>query len=564
MTLLQLPTRTPQAEVPDRGPVSTAGAERRRRRWTEPWVVFATVLTVELVLALVLVVGFDSLMGDSVSRVANAKAVLDGRDPKLAALGFVWSPLPSLLLLPFVLVGRVVPGIMDTGLVISLQSAVAAAAGAVVVRGYLQDLGVGRTARWGLVVAFAAHPYLLLYGANGMTEALLLLWLLAATRSLARWLHHNHSTDLAHAGLALGLAYLTRYEAVGAVAGATLLVATVTAVRTVGRRRARVDAAVCDVLVVALPAVVAAVLFAVTSFVVVGHPFEQLSSQYGNTAQRAMYGGAGALPPVLDQMAALQPVAWALVVAAVLLALVRRDVRFAAALAVLGGTVAISAGLALTGQTFGWLRFQVYVVPLGVLAAGHLAQGLPGPVRGRRVLRLLAPVAATLAVLAVAVPPWVTVPRAVSDARLAPEDVPQGGSVLARLEGRDEPTSRLGWADTDRRVAAYLDARHLPDGGVLMDLASGFEIFLASDHARQFVITPDRDFPKLLADPQLGQVRYLLVSAQAGYDALTVAHPSLYADGAGIATLVKEFRNPVVEGRDWRLYRVTPRTTTRR
>ncbi len=144
MTLLQLPTRTPQAEVPDRGPVGTTGAEHRRRRWTEPWVVFATVLTVELVLALVLVVGFDSLMGDSVSRVANAKAVLDGRDPKLAALGFVWSPLPSLLLLPLVLVGRVVPGIMETGLVISLQSAVAAAAGAVVVRGYLQDLGVGQ------------------------------------------------------------------------------------------------------------------------------------------------------------------------------------------------------------------------------------------------------------------------------------------------------------------------------------------------------------------------------------------------------------------------------------
>jgi hypothetical protein len=322
---------------------------------------------------------------------------------------------------------------------------------------------------------------------------------------------------------------------------------------------------VCLGWVVALPSVVSAALFAVPSSVVVVHSFVQLNSQYVNSAQRALFGAVGSeAPPVIDQIVALQPVAWALVVAAVLLAVVRRDLRFAAALAVLGGTLALSAGLALTGQTFGWLRFQVYVVPLGVLAAGHLGQALPEHLHGRRVVGLLASAATALAVLAVAVPPWVTVPQAVSDTRLAAEDVSQGGSVLARLKGREEPSSRLGWARTDRRVASYLDARHLADGSVLMDLAAGFEVFLASEHGRQFVITSDRDFPRLLADPHLGPVRFLLVSRQTGYDALTVAHPSLYADGAGIATLVKEFRNPVVEGRDWRLYRVTPRTTTRR
>jgi hypothetical protein len=569
MTVLQLPSAT--TAVTREG---TENARRPRIRWTEARALFAVVLVVELALALVLTVGFESLMGDSLARVANAKAVLDSRDPKLAALGFVWSPLPSLLLLPLVPLGRVSPFLLDSGLVIALQSAVAAAGCAVALRGLLADLGVRQGPRLGLVAAFALHPYVLLYGANGMTEPLLVLWLLLATRALARWLRRDRSLDLAVAGLFLALAYLTRYEAVGAVAGATFAVLVTTALRGKGGWRRRLDSVVCDLLVVAGPATVAAVVFALTSLVVVGHPFEQLSSQYGNSAQQALYGSSGpdhdVLGRVLDQQAVLQPLCWALVAAAALAALLRRDARLVAGLAVVGGTLGLSVLLAMGGHTFGWLRFQFYVVPLGVLAAGHLvatsrhARVTAGVSGGpARFLGGLTWTLTAVTLAAVAAPAWVTIPPALSDERLAPEDVPQAGAVLDRLRGRQPARSVLGWARTDREVAAWLDQRELPDGAVLVDLASGFEIVLASERPRRFVITSDGDFPKLLADPHLAPVRYLLVSQQTGYDAVTVAHPSLYADGAGLARLVREFRNPVVEGRDWRLYQVLPRQRTR-
>jgi hypothetical protein len=60
---------------------------------------------------------------------------------------------------------------------------------------------------------------------------------------------------------------------------------------------------------------------------------------------------------------------------------------------------------------------------------------------------------------------------------------------------------------------------------VVTDSAYAFAIILASRHPRQFVITPDRDFPAILADPRGHQVRFLLVSANGAADAVRAAYP---------------------------------------
>ena len=39
------------------------------------------------------------------------------------------------------------------------------------VRAWMADLGLGVLVRWGLVIAVAIHPFSILYGANGMSEA---------------------------------------------------------------------------------------------------------------------------------------------------------------------------------------------------------------------------------------------------------------------------------------------------------------------------------------------------------------------------------------------------------
>src|SRR5690349_15003216 len=59
--------------------------------------VFALSLLLYLGAATLLVFGAHVVAADALSRVANAYYTVASRDPHLAAIGFVWNPLPSLL-----------------------------------------------------------------------------------------------------------------------------------------------------------------------------------------------------------------------------------------------------------------------------------------------------------------------------------------------------------------------------------------------------------------------------------------------------------------------------------
>jgi hypothetical protein len=77
------------------------------------------------------------------------------------------------------------------------------------------------------------------------------------------------------------------------------------------------------------------------------------------------------------------------------------------------------------------------------------------------------------------------------------------------------------------RIGAEIDALGLPDGSVLTDSAYSYAVILASRRPKQFVITSDRDFPAILADPKGHEVRYYLVSAVGAADAVRAAYPTV-------------------------------------
>ncbi|WP_415635168.1 hypothetical protein, partial [Propionibacterium acidifaciens] len=87
------------------GPASVPGAAAgpRRRRWCRAGgragaAAFVCYLAVALWLS-----AHDLVFPDAMSRVANGYYVLFSRDPHLAAIGFVWNPLPSLAAIPLLL-----------------------------------------------------------------------------------------------------------------------------------------------------------------------------------------------------------------------------------------------------------------------------------------------------------------------------------------------------------------------------------------------------------------------------------------------------------------------------
>jgi hypothetical protein len=132
--------------------------------------------------------------------------------------------------------------------------------------------------------------------------------------------------------------------------------------------------------------------------------------------------------------------------------------------------------------------------------------------------------------------------------------------ALRSVLGNDPPSRDASYVlathATSSRIAATIDTLDLSSGEVLLDVAAGNPIVLQSAHPDWFVITTDRDFERVLADPPTFGVRYLLVTNNP-LDAVNRTYPSLYGTGAGFATLVETYDESGSAG--WRLYRVDPK-----
>ena len=543
-----------------RRPATLAPATESRLelpRLTEGAVVAGVSSALYLALATILVLQLHLIVGDAWSRVGNAYYVFFSRDPHLAAMGFVWNPLPSMLEIPLVLARALWPPLVQQGFAGSIVSVLAMGGAVYQLYGILADWHVPREGRLTLAALFAVHPMILHYGANGDTEALFLLLLLITMRYLSRWLESQRLQPLVVACVALALAYWTRYETAVVAATVIGLVTLVTFRRSRGPWRERMSASVADGLVVGSPFAFAFSSWSLASWVIVGHPFEQFSSIYGTTSQLQtgpLFSGTSrdAFLLAVSAIRGLEPGLGIVVVLSVVLALWRRDARWLAPFSVAGSVLAFAVGAWVMGKTGGWIRYDIAVIPLATLCGGYLISRSPRSGTGkvphriaiyaRRALVFALGIAAVVA-LAIAVPSaWATM----RDPQLGRGEYNKVDDVPQYLIGGD--------------VATYLDQLHLPAGSVLLDVFLGFPIVLQSDNPRQFVITPDRDFRPILADPQAFGVRYILVPPSDGLgtlDAVTRRWPGVYETGAGLGRLVREFG--VSTGNTslkWRLYKV--------
>lgn len=540
-------------------------------RVSEAQATFLVAMLVYLGLAAYTVFGLGIIVGDAWSRVGNAFYVLFSRDPHLAAIGFVWNPLPSLLMLPLLPLKAVWPELVTYGFAANVLSAIFMAASVMQVRGVMCDIGVARSLRIVLTILFAVQPMILLYAANGTSEAMFLFFLLVTARYLMRWLDSRRVTSLAVAGLGLALAYWTRYEAVAAALAVVALVAAWGFLTTSGSRKDRTVTGLADGIVVGLPFTAAFALWALASWVIVGSPFETFTSIYGNSSQVSLASGwlrestgqgtdsAGAY--VLDQVIGLAPHLVALLAMASALALWRRDPKILAVVAVMGGVLLFGAWAFLTGRSFGWLRFYIALIPLVVLLGGvtvSTQRAGRSPIAVARIpdwARRWGGFGARVVVAA-----WVILLLVAGSA----------ASLRTMLDphlGREEAYTMHGWLlGADRQstlpdqthvaggaVARYLDGLSHPDGSVLVDVATGFPIVLQSDRPSQFVITPDRDFPASLNDPRAFGIRYLVVRVDSQLDAVGRVHGLATATESSIADFVQEFEQG---GVSWRLFAV--------
>lgn len=505
--------------------------------------------------------------GDSLSRVAAARSALHSRDPHLAAIGFVFTPLTALMQLPLVALSDWWPALTRWGLTAVVMSAPFMAGAVTQVHLFVRDRGASPWLVWTVTALFALNPMIVYYGANGMSEAPFLMLLCWATRRLVRWISTDDVHDLAVAGIAVGLAYLARYDALAVGAAVTVLVVAVTWWRTRVWR-----AALLDAILVAAPVALAFLVWAATSWLITGEALQQFSSSYGNAAILEQSGGGstgglGALAFSVAEILVLGPALPLLAPVVAVLAWRRRDLEPAVPFVVLGAVLAFAALSYFRGMTFPFLRFYLVAVPLAAMWVVQLAPRR-GQLRARRLgahatvrpqdRGTLAPVGALA--LAVSVPVTFV---AMGNATLSQEQHalrtvlfpdPDDTSQL-----RDQENRIIASFGTERRIADHLDALDLPPGSVVMDTVYGFAVLTATDRPEQFVIPSDADFTRILNDPAANGVRYLLTVPNEGRgvsDAVNRRYPTVFETGADIATLDLEIPNDGDNQPTWRLYRI--------
>jgi hypothetical protein len=363
------------------------------------------------------------------------------------------------------------------------------------------------------------------------------------------------------AGVALAVVYLCRNEGAFAAAAAACGVALAAWHSGSGSVwRDRLVGVLADVLIFVAPFVFVFVGWAAVSWLIVGHPFEYITSQYGNSSQLAssgitqVYNGSQRANLAILALLSMAPLAPIVLPAALWRMRRRKDLSLLAPVTLFGGVLAFTFVATVLGQTFGWYRIYITAIPLSIICLGvalnpgrgggrRSPAGQPGrPAVSRRRSAVLAVSAVVVAVLVV-LPSYGTTAWAIATPSIGREDHQHLGWVF-NSKSNEQDRYKLPQV---RAISNYLDDLHVPSGSILVDtfVPCVPYIYVTVQHPKIFVITNDRDFQPVLADPVTFKVKYLLVddsaTADGALDALNRAYPTLFTDGAGISTLAHEW-----------------------
>ncbi|RKP55231.1 hypothetical protein D7Z26_08430 [Cohnella endophytica] len=503
--------------------------------------VAATVFALEFVFGYYLAHIYGFMSGDASSRVANAFYVLYSRNPALANIGFVWGPLPSLLEMIPLLFNPFFPLLASSGIAAVLVSSLFAASSAAVLMRIALDYGLGKWRSLALVALYSLNPYIFYYGANGLTEVMFIYFIQAIVVHLALWLKDGNVRSLIVVSLALGLAFWMRYEAITLAAGVAMVIAVGiyrNKAEGSGRRYkwTKLEAAW---IVVLTPFVFSVCCWIFYNYTIMGNGFYFLNSSYSNLGQAELIKSNPEFAslvgdPIAAAVFVMKKNAYfslpLLAIVALRVAekrLLRKD--FLVLLILIVSLSAMQYGLLVKGSSAAWIRYFMY--PLPVVAAWipyELSQA-----KFRKTA--FAGYAAAMLVSAWVLLAMMNNPAVASD------------EYEAFRRGKLYDEQQAGQA-----ASRYLNENY-PDSMTLTDSFSSFRIIMGSDRPRKFVITSDRDFRRMLEDPQGSAVELILVpnpQAVLTLDAVNREYPRLYEEGAPWATLLKQFDDY------WRLYRV--------
>lgn len=494
------------------------------------------------------------MINDAYARIDNAFDVLFTRDPHLAAIGFVWPPLPSFLELPIIAFKGFWPALVNMGFAGSIEAALFGAGTVVLFNVGLRWAGVTRGMRWIFCMVWMINPMIVIYSIQGMSEMPFVFFAVASVLVFLRWAETRRSALLPLLGLTAGLGCLCRNE----MFALTFFIGLGVVLKSI-RWRVSWREVETRALLFALPAILMMGLWIGSMAVIMHDPLYWLHyNQIATTATPATAAassspnlGGGitisswqlAFNFIVGRSLALFP---AVIGAIGLLGariLVKRDrltglilLSFAVPVAAIDIYLLHSGSLAPT------LRYQIWVIPFAFVVCVYVLRSLRS-----KYPALLSSLAALGMVVILGLSNIATA-MTLGDPSTAQEEAPL---VAAITSGKTiEQLTGGGAIDEGMRLAPLVEALDTDHGLIACDSTTCFPIILNAKHPQTFVVTSDRDFQAVIAQPQVYHVEYFLIQ-NSGRDQLNYTYPGLWDDGAGFASFVGDV------GDGFRMYRIT-------
>ncbi len=284
MSAIQLGDRTGGLQAPRRETLL-------RLRYGKTEAAATLVVLVYAGLAVVLVGGLGLGSPEAMARTARLGTLWDGFDASLLALGFDRPPLLTLIAAPF----AAFPVLREGGLAAALATALTAGLAVHAATGVAHRSGLTGPATALFVLAFAFHPLLLFAGVVGLPETLYASLVLIALSSFGMWLHRESVSAVIGAGVAIGVAFVVRYDSVFLALAMAIVFWRVAAARA---RDHEADAALAPMLAFCVPVAFMVGLWSLISW----FPRGELGEFLRLAAELSRLGGDQVL--LLDQMRA--------------------------------------------------------------------------------------------------------------------------------------------------------------------------------------------------------------------------------------------------------------------
>ncbi|MGI5836828.1 MAG: hypothetical protein ACOX87_10140 [Chloroflexota bacterium] len=487
---------------------------------------------------------------DTIARTALGYFTLYGRDPHLASVGFIWTPLVSLLQVPMFPLFRVIGEPAFAGPILGV---IFGAAAVPMLNETGRSLNVERSTRFLVVLLFGLHPTILLYAATGMSETVFFFFMVASIYYILRWATKQAGyTAIVISATCIALSFWVRYEAIPLLLSACLTVLVVIFSWYGQHSRTFRESLEATWITVMLPAVYSVFIWIFFNWLIMNDPFYWLSGEYSNIAFTYEFRGdtnplyqnlPGAIAYSLLRVV-IQFVAFpALVIATFWLSYRRKSLMPTAAIWVSIVLVAFHIYQNYTGASYGWYRFFTYCIPASIPAFFWLLYSIKDNDTWVKTAVIV-----MIAGMAVSI---VTTTIGMADPAIGKEE---SSFVQAIATGGTAPQSESrNWA-VSRTVARYIADNDI-DGPILLDTFQGFAIVLFAEHPEQFVKTQDLDFRDAVRNPREHGIAWVLVPRPDENlyrnEWILKSYPSIWEEGVPWAQLVENFG-------DWKLFRVIP------